>query len=96
MSSNPTPGLLAYIFARTEKTIAHVHAASKDDVDKAVRAAKAALDRPSWKLLPGTERGILMSKLADLVAENAELLAAVEAWDNGRYLQLILCDVLPG
>jgi aldehyde dehydrogenase (NAD(P)+) len=76
---------LAYKISRTEKTIAHVHAASKADVDKAVLAAKAALNRPSWRLLPGTERGILMSKLADLIAENAELLAAVDAWDNGMY-----------
>lgn len=65
--------------------IAEVHAASADDVEKAVQAAKAALNDPSWKLLPGTDRGILMGKLADLIEENKELLAAVDSWDNGTY-----------
>ncbi|KAJ6172045.1 hypothetical protein N7470_001112 [Penicillium chermesinum] len=35
----------------TDKPIATVHAASAEDVDKAVDAAKAALAHPSWKLL---------------------------------------------
>jgi aldehyde dehydrogenase (NAD+) len=63
--------------------IAEVHAASEKDVDTAVQAAKSALINPSWKLLPGTERGILMNKLADLIEANKEVLAAVDSWDNG-------------
>jgi len=72
--------------SRTEATIAEVHAGSAKDVDTAVKAAKAALNNPSWKLLPGTDRGILMSKLADLIEANKEVLASVEAWDNGMHL----------
>jgi aldehyde dehydrogenase (NAD+) len=68
---------------RTESVIAEVHAGSAKDVDIAVQAAKAALIHPSWKLLPGTERGILMNKLADLIEANKEVLAAVDSWDNG-------------
>jgi aldehyde dehydrogenase (NAD+) len=60
-----------------------VDAASADDVDRAVKAAKAALVHPSWKLLPATERGELMGRLADLMWENRELLASIDAWDNG-------------
>lgn len=60
-----------------------MHAASAQDVEKAVQAAKAALIHPSWKDLPGTERGILMAKLADLIEANKEVLAAVDSWDNG-------------
>ena len=70
--------------SRTEATIAEVHAGSAQDVDTAVKAAKAALNHPSWKLLPGTERGILMGKLADLIEANKEVLASIEAWDNGK------------
>jgi aldehyde dehydrogenase (NAD+) len=66
--------------------IAEVHAASAKDVDIAVQAAKAALINPSWKLLPGTERGILMNKLADLIEANKEVLAAVDSWDNGMFI----------
>jgi aldehyde dehydrogenase (NAD(P)+) len=65
-----------------------VHAGSAKDVDTAVKAAKAALNNPSWKLLPGTDRGILMSKLADLIEANKEVLASVEAWDNGMHFIL--------
>lgn len=65
--------------------IAEVHAASAEDVDKAVQAAKTALADPSWKLLPGTERGILMARLADLIEANKEILAAVDSWDNGMH-----------
>lgn len=65
--------------------IAEVHAASADDVDKAVKAAKAALVHDSWKHLSGTDRGILMSKLADLIEQEKELLATIDAWDNGEY-----------
>lgn len=48
-----------------------------------MKAAKAALVHPSWKLLPATERGQLMARLADLMWENRELLATIDAWDNG-------------
>jgi len=54
------------------------------DVDIAVKSARAALKSPAWKLLPATDRGILMNKLADLMEANTELLATIDAWDNGR------------
>jgi aldehyde dehydrogenase (NAD+) len=76
--------LSAESITRTESVIAEVHAGSAKDVDTAVQAAKAALIHPSWKLLPGTERGILMNKLADLIEANKEVLAAVDSWDNGE------------
>lgn len=62
-----------------------MQAASIEDVDKAVQAASKALKHASWKLLPGSERGRLMAKLADLIEENAELLASIDAWDNGQF-----------
>jgi aldehyde dehydrogenase (NAD+) len=74
-----------YKTLRTEATIAEVHVGTAQDVDTAVKAAKAALVHPSWKLLPGTERGILMGKLADLIEANKEVLASIEAWDNGMH-----------
>ncbi|KAI9037589.1 aldehyde dehydrogenase [Aspergillus affinis] len=68
----------------TDKPIASVHAASADDIDLAVKSAKAALVHPSWKLLPPTERGQLMGKLADLIEKNRDLFASIDAWDNGK------------
>jgi len=86
---------IASIDPATESVIAEVHAASAKDVDIAVQAAKAALIHPSWKLLPGTERGILMNKLADLIEANKEVLAAVDSWDNGKPYAVALTEDLP-
>jgi aldehyde dehydrogenase (NAD+) len=71
-----------------EEEITSVHCASAEDVDRAVLAAHKALKHPSWKRLPATERGMLMMKLADLMEQNKELLATIDAWDNGkRYIR---------
>ncbi|KAF9774167.1 hypothetical protein IL306_007843 [Fusarium sp. DS 682] len=67
-----------------EQEITSVYAASAEDVDKAVRAARRALRNPAWRDLPGTERGKLMNRLAELVEENKEILATIETWDNGK------------
>lgn len=66
-----------------------MHAASVDDVDRAVRAAKAALKAPSWKKLPATERGRLLVRLSELIEEKKELFASIDAWDNGTHLHTL-------
>ncbi|RAL12673.1 aldehyde dehydrogenase ALDH [Aspergillus homomorphus CBS 101889] len=78
----------------TDKPIATVHAATAEDVDAAVQAAKAALAHASWKRLPATERGQLMGRLADLMEQNRELFAAIDAWDNGKPYHVALNEDL--
>ncbi|KAF9871146.1 aldehyde dehydrogenase [Colletotrichum karsti] len=68
----------------TEEKIAAVQAASEEDVDKAVKAAHAALRHESWKGISATDRGALMYKFADLIEKNKEVLATIDAWDNGK------------
>ena len=63
-----------------------MQAADNNDIDKAVKAARAALKHPSWKQIEASERGQLMYKLADLLEKNKEILATVDAWDNGKLL----------
>ncbi|KAH8679656.1 putative aldehyde dehydrogenase [Tricladium varicosporioides] len=67
-----------------ESEIASVYAATVDDVDTAVAAAQKAFKDPSWRDISPTDRGNLMIKLSDLVAEHAEILATIETWDNGK------------
>lgn len=74
--------MIAY---RTEAEIVTVQAAGPEDVDLAVQEAHKALKDASWKLLPATDRGILMTRLADLLEKNKELLATIDAGDNGGY-----------
>ncbi|MEM6622752.1 MAG: aldehyde dehydrogenase [Pseudomonadota bacterium] len=56
------------------------------DVDKAVDAAKRAMESGPYAEMGPSERGKLMRRLADLVAENGERLAEIEVRDNGKLM----------
>lgn len=77
-----------------ESVITKVHAASADDVDTAVKAARKAFNDPSWRDLPGSDRGAIMFKWADLIEANKETLATLETWDNGKPYQVSLNEDL--
>lgn len=67
--------------------LARVPTASEADVDRAVRAARAAMDGP-WRQVPGAERARMMHRLADLLEENGEELAQLETLENGKSIML--------
>ncbi|KAF7288339.1 Aldehyde dehydrogenase [Mycena chlorophos] len=70
----------------TGKLITKVAEATKADVDAAVIAAQKAFDT-AWGLkVPGSQRCLLMNKLADLMEAHADELAHLEALDNGKTL----------
>lgn len=58
----------------------------KADVDKAVDAAHDAFSTGAWPALTPTQRGKLLRKMGDLVAENANRLAQLEVMDNGKLI----------
>ena len=64
--------------------VAHIVDASDKDVDRAVAAAKAALDDNRWYGLPPMERERTMIRFADLLERDADLFAELEAIDNGK------------
>lgn len=68
----------------TEEVIAQVPLGNRDDVDRAVKAARRAFESGPWPKLDARERGRLLYRLADLIEENAEELAALETLDNGK------------
>lgn len=57
-------------------------AASKSDVDDAVKAAWQAF--PSWKKTSTTERATILLKIADIIDANRDFLAMIETLDNGK------------
>jgi acyl-CoA reductase-like NAD-dependent aldehyde dehydrogenase len=59
-----------------------------EDVDRAVSAARKALEEGPWRTAPAAERARLMNRLADLVEENAGELAELESLDNGKPVKL--------
>lgn len=67
------------------KTIAKIAEGDKADVDLAVAAAKKAFARGSvWRKMDGSARGYLLNKFADLVDRDSNIIANLEALDNGK------------
>src|SRR4051812_22453881 len=67
----------------TGQVIAEVAEAGPDDIDRAVKAARAAFEG-KWAKLPAAGRTQLMLKLADLVEQRSQELAELESLDNGK------------
>lgn len=69
----------------TGQTIGSASAASADDVNQAVEAAKTAFAPGSkWRTMTPQKRGELLWKFADLMEQNARVLAELDTIDNGK------------
>jgi aldehyde dehydrogenase (NAD+) len=71
----------------TGDEICQVAEADAADVEKAVKAARAAFEGP-WRKLRASERGRMLYRLADLIEQNADQLARLESLDNGKPLSI--------
>jgi betaine-aldehyde dehydrogenase len=67
----------------TEQILTEVSAGTPQDIDGAVRAARAQLVG-DWGSLPGVARGQILNKIADLIERDIEILATLEALDVGK------------
>jgi len=78
----------------TGETICQVAEGDKADVDLAVKAARKAFEDGPWRKMNASERGRLLNRLADLIEQNKEELAALESLDNGKpYRDSIAADL---
>ena len=68
----------------TEQAYGSSARGTAEDVDRAVGAALTQLERGAWSQLDGGQRARLLSKLADLVERDSELLADLDANAIGR------------
>jgi len=81
----------------TGEKIIDVQEGNKDDIDKAVAAAKAAFKRGSvWRNLDASARGLLLLKLADAIERDTVKLASLETLDNGKPYTIALFVDLSG
>jgi aldehyde dehydrogenase (NAD+) len=71
----------------TGEVIAKVAAGTAGDVDRAVKAARTALESGPWARLDAADRGRLLFKLADLIEKNAEELATLESLNAGKTIK---------
>ncbi|KAL3448202.1 aldehyde dehydrogenase domain-containing protein [Aspergillus insuetus] len=67
-----------------DETVCNVHEALEEDVDRAVEAAQAAF--PNWSSLGANERAAYLTRLAQLIARDAQELAELEAQTMGKLL----------
>jgi len=63
-----------------------IPAGGAEDIDAAVRSARAAFDGGAWPALRPVDRERLLLKLADLIEQHAQELAEIETIDSGKLL----------
>ena len=70
----------------TGAVIAEVALAGVEDVNRAVRASRAAFDEGPWPTWPATRRGRTLLKVAQLIRERRDALAELETRNCGKAL----------
>ncbi len=81
---------------RDGSVLAEVCAAGAEDVDDAVRAARAAFEAGTWSEADPRTRKKVLLRWADLVREHAEELALLESLDIGKPIRDCLAVDVPG
>jgi acyl-CoA reductase-like NAD-dependent aldehyde dehydrogenase len=70
----------------TEAVFSKIAAGAAQEVDAAVKAARAQFDGGEWSKLPGSQRARLLNRLADLLERDKEYLAKLESATVGKPL----------
>lgn len=73
--------------------IARIPSGGADEVDAAVRAARAAFDGGAWAGLQATDRGRLLMRLGKAIAAHSDELARWEALDTGKPISQARADI---
>ena len=64
--------------------LARVPDGEKEDIDRAVAAARRAFEAGPWGRLTPSERGRMIWRVGDLLLEHADEFAQIESLDNGK------------
>src|SRR6476646_1409014 len=92
----PAAGELRELYEpATGEPLAHAAIGGEADVDRAVAAARAALDGP-WGKMPGTERSRLLHALADAIVANRKELAELESRNVGKAISSVKAELAGG
>ena len=70
----------------TGEVLANVAEGDREDIDRAVKAARAAFETGKWSKTSPAARAKMMWKLADLLEQHLEEFAQLESLDNGKPL----------
>ena len=80
----------------TGEVLSRVAEGDREDINRAVDAARAAFDSGPWSKLPAAQRSLLIWRLADLIEKHAEEFAQLESLDNGKPLSVARVADVPG
>jgi len=72
----------------TGDVLSRVAEGDKEDVNRAVKAARAAFESGPWSKITPSERGRMIWKLGDLIEKHLEEFAQLESLDNGKPLSI--------
>ena len=86
-------GTFETINPSNESVLANVAAASAEDIDLAVKAARHAFDDGPWPRMSGAQRGVVLRRIATGIRERLPELAEIEVRDNGKPLPEALWDL---
>src|ERR1051325_1728293 len=64
--------------------LTHVPESDREDINRAVAAARKAFESGPWRQMTPTERGKLLWRIGDVILEHADELAELESLDNGK------------
>ncbi len=70
------------------EVLSQVAEGDREDIDRAVKAARAAFETGPWSKISPSERGRMVWKLGDLIEKHAEEFAQLESLDNGKPLKI--------
>src|SRR5580692_2303956 len=79
----------------TGEVLAQVGEGDREDIERAVKAARKAFDNGPWRQLTAAERARLIWKLADLIEAHTEELGYLESLDNGKPLAVAKAADVP-
>ncbi len=79
----------------TGEPLATVASGGAEDIDRAVRAARAAFEDGPWSRMTPSERGRVVWKIGDLILDHLEEFAQLEALDNGKTLAVARAADVP-
>jgi phenylacetaldehyde dehydrogenase len=70
------------------EVLSQVAEGDREDIDRAVKAARAAFETGPWSKMSPSQRGRLIWKLGDLLEKHGEEFAQLESLDNGKPLSI--------
>lgn len=81
----------------TGEQLADVPDATQEDVDRAVSAARTSFENQSWRGKNASEKERILLRIADVLEQHKEELAALESLENGKtYREALRGDINPG